>query len=137
MNFYAAVGLVSGFLCGFVWLAAWLGGKQDSDMRDVSCSNRGAELLPAESTWFIQPKHPTAEVAYQQQDFDKLVRLAQKMIDESGNPEGFDASAWLANWMQRRVPALGGRTPASYMNSTSGRKTVATLLRQMQWGAYA
>lgn len=69
--------------------------------------------------------------------FDYLVGLVQRMVDESGNPVGFDSAKWVAEWLVQPVPALGGEAPSSYMHSTSGRKIVASLLAQAQSGAYA
>lgn len=66
-----------------------------------------------------------------------LLALVRQMVEESGNPEGFDARAWLADWMQRPVPALGGRTPLSFMESEEGRALVTNILGRMQSGAYS
>ena len=67
----------------------------------------------------------------------ELVRLVEKMVCESGNPEGFDARVWLKHWMASPILALQGATPASYMKTEDGRKLVAQLLTMMQSGAYA
>nr|WP_302474469.1 MbcA/ParS/Xre antitoxin family protein [Roseococcus sp. MDT2-1-1] len=66
-----------------------------------------------------------------------LVTLVQTMVAESGDPAGFDAAAWLANWMQRPVPALGNRTPLSFMGTEEGRDLVKQILLRMQSGAYS
>ncbi|WP_207539663.1 MbcA/ParS/Xre antitoxin family protein [Sabulicella rubraurantiaca] len=66
-----------------------------------------------------------------------LVALVHRMVAESGNPEGFDARAWLANWMQAAIPALGGRTPQSFMDTEEGRALVTNILGRMQSGAYS
>ena len=36
-----------------------------------------------------------------------LVGQVQVMVDESGNPEGFNSAVWTAAWLDRSVPALG------------------------------
>lgn len=37
----------------------------------------------------------------------KLVSLMQRMVDESGEPVGFDARTWLRTWLHEDVPSLG------------------------------
>jgi putative toxin-antitoxin system antitoxin component (TIGR02293 family) len=69
--------------------------------------------------------------------FETLIGIVEDMVDESGNPSGFDAARWLAGWMTRPLPALAGATPASYMDTFEGQKLVAGLLAMMQSGAYA
>lgn len=68
---------------------------------------------------------------------ETLVGLVQDMVEESGDPEGFDAARWLSAWLSQPLPALGGATPASYMDTFEGQKLVAGLLAMMQSGAYA
>ncbi len=66
-----------------------------------------------------------------------LLRLVEKMVQESGTAEGFDASAWLKRWMSSPHPALNAATPKSYMGTEEGRARVTGLLEKMQSGAYA
>lgn len=66
-----------------------------------------------------------------------LIGKVQMMVEESGDPTGFDAAHWLADWLARPLPALGGATPASYMDTFEGQKLVAELLSMSQSGAYA
>lgn len=66
-----------------------------------------------------------------------LLRLVEKMIQESGNGESFNASAWLKRWLSAPNPALDSATPNSYMSTTEGRSLVAGLLKKMQSGAFA
>jgi hypothetical protein len=58
------------------------------------------------------------------------------MVEESGDPAGFDAAHWVADWLAKPLPALGGATPASYMDTFEGQKLVAELLSMSQSGAY-
>jgi hypothetical protein len=81
-------------------------------------------------------KYSTLEIE-RKKGVDGLVGLVQRMVDESGNPVGFDASKWVEEWLAQPVPALGGKAPSKYMHSASGRKTIASLLAQAQSGAYA
>ena len=66
-----------------------------------------------------------------------LIGKVQTMVEESGNPNGFDAARWVADWMSKPLPALGGATPASYMDTFEGQKLVIDLLSMSQSGAYA
>jgi putative toxin-antitoxin system antitoxin component (TIGR02293 family) len=67
----------------------------------------------------------------------RLLGQVQTMVRESGNPDGFDVSAWLSAWMSAPVPALGGARPLDLMDTMTGQALVAQLLAQMQSGAYA
>jgi putative toxin-antitoxin system antitoxin component (TIGR02293 family) len=67
----------------------------------------------------------------------RLLGQLQTMVRESGNPEGFDASAWLSAWMSAPVPALGGTRPLDLMDTMTGQALVSQVLAQMQSGAYA
>lgn len=66
-----------------------------------------------------------------------LIGKVQAMVEESGNPSGFDAARWLAEWLAKPLPALGGATPGSYMDTFEGQKLVSDLLGMSQSGAYA
>jgi len=66
-----------------------------------------------------------------------LIGQVENMVKESGNPEGFDAAKWVSNWLKSPLPALGGQTPASYMDTVEGQKLVSNLLATAQSGAYA
>jgi putative toxin-antitoxin system antitoxin component (TIGR02293 family) len=67
----------------------------------------------------------------------RLVGQVEAMVIESGNPEGFDAAAWLARWLERPLPALGGRKPAELMDTTEGQQLVSKILARVQSGAYS
>jgi putative toxin-antitoxin system antitoxin component (TIGR02293 family) len=67
----------------------------------------------------------------------RLLGQLQTMVRESGNSEGFDASAWLSTWMSAPVPALGGARPLDLMDTMTGQALVSQVLSQMQSGAYA
>lgn len=66
-----------------------------------------------------------------------LLRLVERMIQESGNGESFNASAWLKRWLSDPNPALNYATPNSYIGTTEGRDLVSGLLMKMQSGAFA
>jgi uncharacterized protein (DUF2384 family) len=66
-----------------------------------------------------------------------LVGQVQKIVSESGSPEGFDAARWTADWLEEPNAALGGKTPGEFMDTADGRALVSGLISQMQTGAYA
>lgn len=70
----------------------------------------------------------------------RLVGQVQAMVEESGQvgePRDFDAAQWVARWLERPLPALGGQKPAGLMDTGEGRGLVAQLVARMQSGAYA
>ena len=67
----------------------------------------------------------------------RLLGQLQAMVQDSGNPEGFDAAAWLSEWLSSPVPALGGTRPLDLMDTMTGQVLVSQTLAQMQSGAYA
>jgi putative toxin-antitoxin system antitoxin component (TIGR02293 family) len=69
--------------------------------------------------------------------FARLVGQLQAVIQESGNPEGFDAIAWMSRWLNDPIPALGGARPIDLMDTMEGQGLVSTTLAQLQSGAYA
>lgn len=68
---------------------------------------------------------------------ERLVGQVEAMVKQSGNPEGFDAGRWVGGWLQRPLPALGGKKPAEFMDTMEGQNLVARFLAQSQSGAYA
>jgi putative toxin-antitoxin system antitoxin component (TIGR02293 family) len=69
--------------------------------------------------------------------FARLVGQLEAAIQESGDPEGFDAAAWMSRWLAEPLPALGGVRPIDLMDTMEGQALVATALAQAQSGAYA
>ncbi len=67
----------------------------------------------------------------------RLLGQLHTMVQESGNPDGFDAAAWLSAWISMPVPALGGARPLDLMNTMTGQALVSQTIAQMQSGAYA
>lgn len=67
----------------------------------------------------------------------RLVGQLEAMIQESGDPEGFDARAWISNWLREPLPALGGVRPVDLIDTMEGQALVSTVLEQIQSGAYA
>jgi putative toxin-antitoxin system antitoxin component (TIGR02293 family) len=67
----------------------------------------------------------------------RLIGQVEAMVQQSGDPTGFDAAKWLAGWLDEPAPALGGRAPSSLMDTAEGQAMVSGLLARMQSGAYA
>lgn len=67
----------------------------------------------------------------------KLIGQLEAMIEESGDPDGFDTTAWLSRWLQEPVAALGGARPVDLMDTMEGQALVANTLEKAQSGAYA
>lgn len=67
----------------------------------------------------------------------RLIGQVQAMVDESGDPSGFDARAWTARWLSEPLPALGGTRPLDLMDTMEGQSLVAEALARIQSGAYA
>lgn len=65
-----------------------------------------------------------------------LAALVQRMADESGASENFDARAWLDGWIYQEVPALGYKRPADVLREPGGLERVEQILPGMQSGAY-
>ncbi|WP_175017238.1 antitoxin Xre/MbcA/ParS toxin-binding domain-containing protein [Burkholderia aenigmatica] len=68
--------------------------------------------------------------------WNRLVNLVQKMVNESGDPEGFDTRKWLCTWLHEEVPSLGWKKPVTYLDTTDGEELVSKTLLSMQTGAY-
>lgn len=66
-----------------------------------------------------------------------LVGQLQTIVEESGNPDGFDATRWLSRWLREPLPALGGEKPLSLLDTMEGQSLVADTLAKVQSGAYA
>ena len=67
----------------------------------------------------------------------RLIGQVEEMVAQSGTAEGFDASRWVGEWLERPLPALGGAKPAEYMDTMEGQELISRLLAQAQSGAYA
>jgi len=65
-----------------------------------------------------------------------LVEQVDRLVKSSGDPTDFDASAWVASWIERPVPALGNRCPKEFMDTIEGQKVVAQTLAAVGGGAY-
>ena len=66
-----------------------------------------------------------------------LTMLVQRMVDECGDPTGFDAKDWLHHWLVGVVPALGDRRPLDLLKEPGGLEGVRSLLMRVQSGAFS
>jgi putative toxin-antitoxin system antitoxin component (TIGR02293 family) len=67
----------------------------------------------------------------------KLIGQIEAMVEESGNPKGFNAPAWISRWLYEPLPAFGGTRPIELMDTMEGQALVSRTLGQIQSGAYA
>jgi len=66
-----------------------------------------------------------------------LTDLVQQIVMESGNPEGFDAEAWLQEWLAAPLPAFGNRRPWDVLQEPEGLAVVRATLLQIQKSSFA
>jgi putative toxin-antitoxin system antitoxin component (TIGR02293 family) len=66
-----------------------------------------------------------------------LVGQVEAMVTEAGDPTGFRAGRWLADWLCEPVPALAGQRPIDLLDTMEGQRLVGQNLARMQSGAYA
>ena len=66
-----------------------------------------------------------------------LTDLVQQIVMESGNPEGFDAEAWLQEWLAAPLPAFGNRRPWDVLQEPEGPAVVRATLLQIQKASFA
>jgi uncharacterized protein (DUF2384 family) len=59
------------------------------------------------------------------------------LLQQSGDPKGFDAAKWVGQWLEQPSPALDGKRPAEYMDTNEGQHLVSGLIAKMQSGAYS
>ncbi|MCI3132305.1 antitoxin Xre/MbcA/ParS toxin-binding domain-containing protein [Phenylobacterium aquaticum] len=67
----------------------------------------------------------------------KLIGQLEAIVEESGDPVGFDAAAWMSRWLSEPLPALGGVKPIDLLDTMEGQALVSRSLAQMQSGAFA
>jgi putative toxin-antitoxin system antitoxin component (TIGR02293 family) len=67
----------------------------------------------------------------------RLIAQVERIVEESGDTEGFDAAGWVAQWLEDPLPALGGRRPGDLMDTAEGRSLVSNLIGQIQAASYA
>lgn len=68
----------------------------------------------------------------------RLLGIAKEIVDNSTAPEAkdFDSAKWLGQWLETPQPALGGRKPATLIDTPTGLEVVSKLLGAIESGAY-
>lgn len=66
-----------------------------------------------------------------------LTNLVQQIVMESGNPERFNAEAWLQEWLAAPLPAFGNRRPWDVLHEPEGLALIRATLLQIQKGSFA
>ncbi|VWX33652.1 conserved hypothetical protein [Limnobacter sp. 130] len=65
-----------------------------------------------------------------------LIGQVQNLVEEYGDPVGFDAARWLGDWAFSSNNALGWLRPADYFDTVVGQEIVADLLAAIRYGSY-
>lgn len=66
-----------------------------------------------------------------------LVKMVEDMLPEGrAQATAFDASKWVAQWLESPLPALAGQPPKAYLDTADGRVIVHRMLRAYATGAY-
>lgn len=66
----------------------------------------------------------------------RLIGEVEAVVRDCGESQGFAAGRWLANWLQRPNQALGGDTPAAFLDTAEGREQLGRLIGAQRSGAY-
>ncbi|MCQ8277360.1 DUF2384 domain-containing protein [Acetobacteraceae bacterium KSS8] len=66
----------------------------------------------------------------------RLLGQVQAMVEEAGEPQGFDAGRWLQHWLGEPLPALGNRRPRDLLDTIEGQSLVSATLARIGSGAY-
>ena len=66
----------------------------------------------------------------------RLIGLVEAVVRDCGDGSPFDAGAWLVHWLERPNHALGGQSPAAFMDTADGREHLSRLIGAQRSGAY-
>lgn len=66
-----------------------------------------------------------------------LIGRVQAMVTSPEEFPDFDAAKWTGQWINEPLPALGGRTAASYLDTLEGQQLIAHLLGRIEGGVYS
>lgn len=117
----------------------WVIKRVASDL-NIEISRFVDSLKISRSTYHRKIKNASSLNVYESErvlGVAKLVGQVKAMLADNEAAEGFDAAAWVGNWLEEPLPALGNRKPIEWMESSSGREFVLQLLVQAQTGSYA
>ncbi|MCP9913338.1 DUF2384 domain-containing protein [Cyanobium sp. BA20m-14] len=66
----------------------------------------------------------------------RLIGEVEAVVRDCGDGQGFAACRWLASWLQRPNQALGGATPAAFLDTAEGREQLCRLIGAQRSSAY-
>lgn len=66
----------------------------------------------------------------------RLLGEVEAVVRDCGDGQGFAAGRWLASWLQRPNHALGGATPAAFMDTAEGHEQLSRLIGAQRSSAY-
>jgi putative toxin-antitoxin system antitoxin component (TIGR02293 family) len=69
--------------------------------------------------------------------FGRLIGQVEAMLAGNEDAKGFDARAWLSNWLRTPLPPLDHRKPVDLLDTVEGQNLVASMLDRMALGVYA
>lgn len=70
-------------------------------------------------------------------DINTLTVIVEKMVNEAGDPSGFDVRSWLDHLLMEEVRALGNRRPLDVLLEPNGVEMLSSLLLRAQSGAFS
>ncbi|GAD20365.1 hypothetical protein [Acidovorax sp. MR-S7] len=71
------------------------------------------------------------------EDITSLTALVQRMVDESGNSQGFDIRACLEHGLVSLISGLGQRRPLGVLKEPGGLELLRGMLLQAQSGTFS
>jgi putative toxin-antitoxin system antitoxin component (TIGR02293 family) len=69
--------------------------------------------------------------------FGRLIGQVEAMLAGNEDAKGFDARAWLSNWLRTPLPPLDHRKPVDLLDTVEGQNLVSSMLDRMALGVYA
>jgi uncharacterized protein (DUF2384 family) len=66
----------------------------------------------------------------------QIIEQVAALVKKSGNPAGFNASEWVADWLTRPCPALAGDHPTSWLDTPERSARVTQIIACLGRGTY-
>lgn len=130
---FERVGLIrAGALCGYFYDTAQAMGVSLADL----AKSLGVPLSLVYSVKYRGSPSQKKSLSNQIIGVHLLIGQVQNLVEECGDPVGFDAAKWLGDWAFSSNDALGGQCPANYFDTVVGQKIVADLLAAIRYGSY-
>lgn len=97
------------------------------------------DLERAESEFGERIRHEVKPISQKATERDacvaELVKILESMIP-NGEAKDFNVAWWIADWLQKPQPALGGKKPEDLLDAADGRRIVRRLLMAIATGVY-